>query len=48
MLGAIALVISVNYVVVVALVPVVALLVFIRSYYMRSSRETLRIEAICK
>ena len=46
-LGAIVLAVTVNYVTLIPLVPVVALLVYIRFYYMKSSRETLRIEAIC-
>jgi ATP-binding cassette subfamily C (CFTR/MRP) protein 4 len=47
-LGSFAIAFSVNYITIFALAPVAILFAYTRSYYMKSSRETLRIEAICK
>ncbi len=46
-LGVIVLAISVNYLTIVPVVPITILLFHVRSYYMKSARQTIRIEAIC-
>ncbi len=47
-LGAILLAAISNYLIIFPLVPVVFLLAWTRVYYMRSSREAMRLEGLCK
>ncbi len=45
--GAICFTIYSNYLIILPVIPVAVYIVYMRSYYMRSSREAMRIEGLC-